>query len=86
MGQQFAAYRNTVYESAVVAFQVDQMEGGIGFADGEVTARYRAIAQAKIVGGIAADRKLSPGNLTTVPFEGPETTTTRESTPILPAR
>ena len=58
VSQQLAAYRDTVYEGAIVAFQIDEMKRSIAFADGEVTPRYRAVAQAKIVGGVATDRKL----------------------------
>ena len=58
MGQQFAANGYAVYKRAIVAFEIDQLEGGVGFADGEVAARDRAIAQAKVVGGVPADRKL----------------------------
>ena len=47
MSQEFAAYRNTIDESTVVTFQVDQVKGGIGFADGEMTARHGAIMQHK---------------------------------------
>ena len=67
VGQEFSAHRNTVYECAIVTFQVDQLKGGIGFADGEVATRNGSIAQTKIVGGISADGKLVAGQ----PYEGP---------------
>ncbi len=61
MAQKFAAHRNTIHECAVVAVEVDQVEGRISFTDGEVPARHRAIMQTQVVGGITPDGELHSG-------------------------
>src|SRR5664279_3211108 len=50
MGQQFTSHRNAIDEGAVVTLEVKQLESGIDLADGEMTSRYRAIAQAQVIG------------------------------------
>ena len=57
--EQLSPYRYAIHERPVVAIQVDQVEGGIGLADGEVLSRDRAVVQAQVVGGIASDGKLA---------------------------
>src|SRR5580704_3347715 len=50
VSQQFAANRYAIHECAVVTFEINELEGRVGFADGEVPPRNRAIAEAKMVG------------------------------------
>ena len=56
--QKFTPHRNAIYECAIMTFQVDELERGIGPADREVPPRNRAITQAKMVGRIPANREL----------------------------
>ncbi len=58
--QQLSPHGYAVDEGPIVAIQVNQVEGGVGFADCEMLSRYRAVVEAQMVGRLAPHGELAP--------------------------